>query len=226
MSLLGQRADGLSGTERSAYTSMLDRSSRGCDGQLPHVVAEQPGLFSVWNKPWGWSCASGRGGQATPLLVDHIRQMSNGCRPLAADPTCEFGLLHRLDTQTSGAVLVALTYEFYWRLALRLAARAVHRNYLCLCAGTVPVGAGSQAGLAVDEHLLLTRRTVTGSRKRGRVQTHAVPTREPGSLPARTLVQIVASLKSRCGGSLWHVVKASPFTGRTHQIRAHTVSRV
>jgi 23S rRNA pseudouridine1911/1915/1917 synthase len=110
------------------------------------------------------------------------------------------GLVHRLDTGTSGLLLAARTTEAY--AALRAAFRAgdVGKRYLALVAGVPPARAAIDRALAHDPH---DRRRMIGAR--------------PGlrTWAARTEV---ATLRAASGRAL---VEVTLHTGVTHQARVH-----
>ena len=105
-------------------------------------------------------------------------------------------LLHRLDKDTSGVLLFALTPEANRELSRQFSAREVRKTYLALVAGEPP------ATFAVRNHLK--------AKNRGR--TVAVSS---GGQLAETDFRTLAS------GSAIALVEARPRTGRTHQIRVH-----
>ncbi|MBE0598344.1 MAG: RluA family pseudouridine synthase [Desulfuromonadales bacterium] len=105
-------------------------------------------------------------------------------------------LLHRLDADTSGVLLLALTTEANRALAAAFADREVEKVYLALVAGTPP------DDFAVSNFLRPGRR--------GRIEAVRA-----GGQPAETLFRTLARQDGLA------LVEARPQTGRTHQIRVH-----
>lgn len=107
-------------------------------------------------------------------------------------------LLHRLDRDTSGVLLFAKTYRGRRAIVRQFERRSVRKVYLALVAGQLQPPAGEiDAPLARDP--LDRRRTIVVAEGQ----------------PARTGYRTLASR----GG--YALVLAVPYTGRTHQIRAH-----
>ena len=144
------------------------------------VVFEDRALILV-NKPAGMVVHPGAG-NARHTLQNAL---------LALDPRLALlprgGLVHRLDKDTSGLLLVARTLEAHTALVAALAARQIKREYLALCTG-VMTGGGT-----VDEPIGRHRglRTRMAVRADGRAAvTHyrrpeALPRPHPGARHAR-----------------------------------------
>ena len=107
------------------------------------------------------------------------------------------GIVHRLDHDTSGALVVARTPEAYRRLVAAFAGREVDKRYLAVCHGVL--GAASEVDAPIGRHP--TRRQEMTVR--------------PGGRPARTRLRPLASVPVAT------LVEADLETGRTHQIRVH-----
>jgi 23S rRNA pseudouridine1911/1915/1917 synthase len=109
-----------------------------------------------------------------------------------------WGLVHRLDRDTSGLLVVARTSEAHTRLTADLAARRIKRDYLALAHGSFELPTGTiDAPIERDP----------ANRARKRVG--------PGGRPARTHYRVKEELARCC------LLDVELETGRTHQIRVH-----
>ena len=154
------------------------------------IIYEDDTLMII-NKPAGLVVHPGSGNwQGTMLnaLLHHAAQLSNLPRA---------GIVHRLDKDTSGLLVVAKTLEAQTSLVRQLQSRSVKRDYLALVLGHV--ARDSQVDAPVGRHpVQRTKMAVTASGKEAR--THY-----------RVLEQFDGCTLLQC----------SLETGRTHQIRVH-----
>jgi 23S rRNA pseudouridine1911/1915/1917 synthase len=109
------------------------------------------------------------------------------------------GIVHRLDKDTSGLMLVARDEEAHRRLSAMIKAREVERHYAALVEGRVRSRSGTIDAPLGRDHRAPERRAVRGRGAR-EARTHFEVAE---LLPAHTLVDVTLE------------------TGRTHQIRAH-----
>jgi 23S rRNA pseudouridine1911/1915/1917 synthase len=133
------------------------------------------------------------------------------------------GILHRLDRNTTGIMLVARADEAHWRLARQFETRTIQKTYLAVCHGVPPLRAD-----VIDMPV---------GRDRYVREKQAIRKVENGGKPAVTTYEVLESLggsQSRLidsphekdrkypaprGG--FSFVKLTPKTGRTHQLRVH-----
>ena len=109
------------------------------------------------------------------------------------------GIVHRLDKDTSGLMIVARSSAAYLRLVEAISGRKVHRVYHALVWGVPSAGSGTiEAAVGRDPR----------ERKRMAVV-------RKGGKPARTHWKV----RERYGLAAWLEVRLD--TGRTHQIRVH-----
>ena len=112
------------------------------------------------------------------------------------------GIVHRLDKDTSGLMVVGKTLPAVTALVRAIAAREVSRQYLAIAHGElVPASFSVEAPIARDPQ--------------SRIRMAVVP----GGKPARTDVQVLARAVA-CSA-----LRCTLHTGRTHQIRVHLASR-
>ena len=156
------------------------------------IVYEDDDLLVV-DKPAGLVTHPAPGHSRT-TLAEALRGRAAG----GADPE-RAGIVHRLDRDTSGLLVVAKSEEVHAELTRMLARREIDRGYLALVAGHPDAESGTiDAPLGRDR----ARRDVVSTRTaRGRRAVTRFSVRE--RLPRTTLLDVRLE------------------TGRTHQIRAH-----
>ncbi len=129
-----------------------------------------------------------------PTLVDELGEILGG----GADPERP-GIVHRLDKETSGLLVVARTDEVHAELQARVQRREVERLYLALAGG----------------HLASRTGTIDAPIGRAARQRHRMAVSGAASRQARTHFTVRERLASDT------FLEARLETGRTHQIRAH-----
>jgi 23S rRNA pseudouridine1911/1915/1917 synthase len=158
---------------------------------IPLAIVHEDDAIIVIDKPAGLVVHPGAGNWAGTLLNALLHHAPR----LAEVPRA--GIVHRLDKDTSGLIVVAKTLEAHSDLVRQLAARTVMREYLALVHGRVSADGAIDA--PIGRHpAARTRMAVTA---RGR--------------PARTRYRVI----ERFGAAT--LVAATLETGRTHQIRVH-----
>ncbi len=152
--------------------------------------------FVIVNKPAGMVVHAGAGHPRGTLVNALLHRLGN--LP-AAGGALRPGIVHRLDRETSGAMVVARNDAAHEHLSEQFRSRNVKKIYLALVHGKMPRDSGSIAlPISRDPH----RRT-------------RMSARESKGRHARTDWRAIA----RVGGCT--LVEATLHTGRTHQIRAH-----
>ncbi|HUB36917.1 MAG TPA: RluA family pseudouridine synthase [Solirubrobacteraceae bacterium] len=168
-------------------------SSRPSQAQPAFTVAYRDDHLLVIDKPAGLVVHPARGHRE-----DTLSQLLAGLAAGGPDPERP-GIVHRLDRDTSGLLVVARTDEAHRLLQRQLAAREIRREYLALVLGRPPARTGTIEAPIGRHPANRTRMAVNGAHPR-EARTHFAIHR---SLGPHTLL-------------LLHLD-----TGRTHQIRVH-----
>lgn len=134
------------------------------------------------------------------------------------------GILHRLDRNTTGIMLVAKADEAHWRIARQFENRTIQKTYMALIHG-VPELLADVIDLPIGQDRYVREK-------------QAVRKVENGGRPAVTLYEVVEIFEQPASATLQHgihaadrrhpapparfsLVKLTPKTGRTHQLRVH-----
>jgi 23S rRNA pseudouridine1911/1915/1917 synthase len=168
------------------------RSDQAPGDAVFRVAYEDDDLLVV-EKPAGVVAHPSRGHHAGTLSQALAARGAAGGDPWRA------GIVHRLDKDTSGLLVVAKHTDAHRRLKAALQARTITREYLVLVDGRPPARTGT-----IDAPLGRDRR----------IRTH-ISTDTDDPREARTHFELEAALP---GSTL---LRARLDTGRTHQIRAH-----
>ena len=158
------------------------------------IIYEDEYLLAI-NKPAGMVVHPGNGNRSNTMvnaLLYHIHSLSHGSeveRP---------GIVHRLDKNTSGVILVAKTDAVHNSLARMFFNHTIEKYYIALCVGLRPA-----------EHAVI---DMPLGRNRRDPLKRSVQTNGKNAMTEYWL------LRHACGVS---VLGIRPHTGRTHQIRVH-----
>jgi tRNA pseudouridine32 synthase / 23S rRNA pseudouridine746 synthase len=154
-------------------------------------IIYQDAAIVVVNKPGGLLSVPGRGPDKQDCIVKRIRNLFPDCIPQPS--------VHRLDMETSGLMVLALTTDAHKSLSIQFQKRTVKKQYLAVLDGTVEE---EQGEIKLPFRLDVTRRPY---------QIYDPAHGKWGI----TLWEKIAVKNHRTR------ILFTPLTGRTHQLRAH-----
>ena len=183
--------DKVFGGESVAVVAVLPEETRAAAQAIPLVLVHEDKHLFVVDKPAGLVVHPGAG-NPDQTLQNALLALDP---KLAALPRA--GIVHRLDKDTSGLLVVARTLPAHTALVRMLGEREVHREYECICRGVMT--AGGTVDAPIDRHP--TDRVRMAVREGGR--------------EAVTHYRVIKRYRAHTH------VRVQLETGRTHQIRVH-----
>lgn len=181
---------------------------------IPLSIVYEDDDIAVIDKPAGMTVHAGAGdaehnrGTLVNALLFHLGQNLSAGSPAAVPRP---GIVHRLDKETSGLIMVAKNDAAHRGLADLFANRSLTKTYLALVHGTLPKDEGT-----VD--LPIARDPIRRTR-----MTHK-RSLEQGARPAVSHWRVLERIGSKTEPGPWGtftLLEVTIETGRTHQIRVH-----
>lgn len=181
-----------------SYALPVQTTASATPENLPLEVVYEDDCLLVVNKPQGMTthpAPGSPGGTLVNALLGRGTSLSEGGGALRP------GIVHRLDKDTSGLLVVAKTANAHVALARQLADRTLSRRYLTLVWG-VPRWMHARVDAPIGRHPSNRKKMAVVSQGEGR--------------PAITDIDVLEAL-----GAI-SLLRARLQSGRTHQIRVHS----
>ncbi len=172
---------------------------------IPLDILYEDADLLVVNKPAGMTVHAGAGhasGTLVNALLGRGQDLSQGGSVLRP------GIVHRLDKETSGAIVVAKNDATHARLAEMFSHREISKTYLALVEGRLAAERG-RIELAIGRDPKRRVRMTARAGMRGKTRA------------ARTDWRVLARIGAPGKSPAFTLVEVQLHTGRTHQIRVH-----
>ena len=181
---------------------VVDPTTRPAPPREFPILLEDEHLLAI-DKPAGVAVHGGSG--VSFGVIEQLRQ---------ARPAAKFlELVHRLDRETSGVLLVAKRRSALTRLQEQFRERETGKTYQALVVGTWPAGK-KVIDLPLHKYLVGADEEAAGERR-----VKVVAKDDPDGMRSITLVKVARRLGA------YTLVEVTIKTGRTHQIRVHLASQ-
>jgi len=199
----------LRGGEQISILGPAERPAlRAIAEEIPLDIRYEDDDLAIVNKPAGMMVHAGAGatedqrnrGTLVNALLHHFASLS------AVGGEMRPGIVHRLDKETSGLIVVAKNDEAHRKLAAQFARREVKKTYVALVHGRLKKDSGTiEAGISRD-----------------RIRRTRMTTRREGGRDAVSHYRVVRRIDSPYGK--FSLIEVKIDTGSTHQIRVHMAS--
>ena len=171
-----------------------------------NVVYEDEDLIVI-DKPAGIVMHPGAGNKSGTIVNALINHCGNSLKFVGDSQRP--GIVHRIDKDTSGLVVVAKNDFSHQHLSLQFADHSISREYMAICWGSIKPASGKISSLISRSN-----------KNRTKMMSSKIKGKE-----AITNYKTIENLKNSKGNTIASVIECKLHTGRTHQIRVHMTDK-
>lgn len=170
------------------------------------IICETPDFIAI-NKPAGLLTHKISKSTEEPNLADLVSVMRPETKKVGDNPESRPGIVHRLDKETSGIIIIAKNNDFFAYFKKLLQNKLVFKKYIGLSYGKI------SKKIEINKPIGIVNGRIKRSTKAKKMRMIK---------PAITVVNPVESYLFK--NNYFTLLHALPLTGRTHQIRVHLAS--
>lgn len=178
----------------------------------PKIIYEDKNFLAV-DKPAGMLVHPTSHKSEEQTLVDWLVERYPEISQVGDDPETRPGIVHRLDRETSGVMVITRNQNYFEYLKSLFQKHLVKKTYLALVFGEVKSKRGR-----IEKPIGLTNGTIKRRVESGRMVKEAITDYE------LKRVFKIASKELKRENTSFSLIEVEPKTGRTHQIRVHLKS--
>jgi len=173
--------------------------------EVPKIIYEDDALM-VLDKPAGWIVNEAKTTKDVPVIQTWIAE--NFSFPLAKSWEARSGIVHRIDKETSGLLLIAKTESVFRALQEQFKNRVVKKRYIALVHGKLADSCGE-----ID--------VPVGRLPWNRERFGVLPGGREAKTSYKVIEEFVKKGEKKNDSETLSLVEVAPLSGRTHQIRIH-----
>lgn len=186
-------------------------------GELPQIIYQDEDIIVV-NKPAGMMTHAAGSASAGQNVAEILLGRFPELRGVGEDPLRP-GIVHRLDKDTSGILLVARNQGAFYYFKTLFQQKKIIKTYTALVFGKLPFK--GIIDFPIGRSFRDPTRRVAVRASRGAAKTRGALREATTAFRVKEYMQYTDTQKSKTRAAAMTLAEVTPQTGRTHQIRVH-----